>query len=220
MPDETTPKGDTAVVSESQAAGTEAEAKAKAAEAATDDAGPTSLLGEEPEAGAEDKPTDTGKAKEADKAETPEADPYAKLAKPTTFPVTDQDWESFKGVAKELKLTPEAAAKLVTWQEALSTQQAAAMAAETQKMLVNRQAALKAQPAFKEDFGYAKAALRQYGQEAFSRLVGGPLGDDPAVFAFLAWVGRQLGEDRPVGGTQGGKTVRDPAKLLYPSMSE
>jgi len=176
-----------------------------------------SLIGE-PEKAPAAAPTDGTDKKQEPKGEKAPEDPYATLEKPADIPVADSDWTGFKETAGKLKLTTEQAAELVRYQAEKTRAAMAAQIAEFKAKRAAQQTALKADPKLQENLGYARAAMRRFGDKGLTDLLAGPLGDDPSVLAFLAKVGKATGEDTPVQSAGGGGRGRDAASILYPTM--
>lgn len=73
-----------------------------------------------------------------------------------------------------------------------------------------------------ENLGLAKQAVKAYGNEDLQTLLDGPLGSHPEVVRFLVKVGKDVSEDKFVGGKTGAESVdlndeTAVAKAMYPN---
>ena len=165
-------------------------------------------------------------------ADNKDADPLAKV------PDTPEGYEltfgkdtvvdeallaSFRGTAKELGLTQGQAQKLGALYEGHMAKAAERFEVEQTKHLLDArkawEAEIKASPTFNEDLGRIQSALREFGdQELYDLLDQTNLGSHPKMFAFMAKVGRALGEPGMHG--ERASAAKSAAEVLYPTMNK
>lgn len=169
----------------------------------------------------ETKPEDTPKEPE----KKPEDQPLVydlKVPEGATLAKTSVD--EFVSVAKEMKLPPEQAQKLVDWY-AKHNGEAAATQAKAWETTVTGWAE---QAKTDKDFGgakfdaslkEAKATLGKFGNKEFTEALNiTGMGNHPEMVRFLVKVAKAMGEDKPVDGTlKGSGEVKDIAKILFPT---
>ena len=133
----------------------------------------------------------------------------------------------FKGLAKELDLSQEAAQKVADLGAKLVAEgSAAAEKVNSEAWIKAREgwvADLKSDPGFGgEQFGanveLANRALREYGSEELIAYLGETgLGDYPELVKMFAKIGKTTGPMKSVGGN-GAVAPKSAAEALYPSM--
>lgn len=197
-------------------------AKAAADAAAKAGEKPTQALdGGEKKEGAEGKKDGEGK-KDDKPAGAPEK--YEDFKLPDGVTVDAAQIEGFKGLAKELGLTQEAAQKLVDFQAANEAAQVKKIGEFWDKQASDWLAEAKADKEFggakfDESVAAANAALKQFGTpKLVEALQTYGMGNHPEVIRAFARVGQAIQNDKLVPG---GKDVSKPtsaAEALYPSM--
>lgn len=162
-----------------------------------------------PAAGAGGKQTDDGKAAEVDYSfEVPEG-----------LEIDQPSMDEFKGVAKELGLTKEGAAKL----SALAVKREQARVEQHQKLVASWADEVKADKELGGDklsanLAIAKKAIDLGPPELKALLDSSGLGNHPAVVRWALAVGKALSEDRFVTGKAPADTrAGDAASRLYPT---
>lgn len=133
--------------------------------------------------------------------------------------------EQFTEVAKEMKLTPADAQKLVDWYAKTAQAKGQDMAKvweDTNTGWVNSAKADKEIGGDKFDASVtgAKQALAKFGNDGFKEalsLTG--MGNHPEMVRFLFKVSKAMAEDKPVTGQTAGEKPASIAKLLFPNQN-
>jgi hypothetical protein len=164
-----------------------------------------------------------GEGKKDDKPSGP-PEKYEDFKLPEGVTVDAAQIEGFKGLAKELGLTQEAAQKLVDFQAANEAAQVKKIGEFWDKQASDWLAEAKADKEFggakfDESVAAANAALKQFGTpKLIEALQTYGMGNHPEVIRAFARVGQAIQNDKLVPG---GKDVSKPtsaAEALYPSM--
>jgi len=156
--------------------------------------------------------------KEPAKAGAPEA--YEDFKLPEGVELAPETATELKSLAKELGLTQEQAQKLAD----LGGKQAQALAGQHQQMLEQLgkdwETAARADKdiggdKLPESLATAKRALTQFGSPALTQLLEeSRLGSHPEVIRMLAKIGKAVGEDKVITGSEA-KPTKDLAQRLY-----
>jgi len=185
--------------------------------------------GSKPESAEGAKPTEGAKpeGKPADKKDEKPAGPpekYEDFKVPEGVTVDAAVIDSFKGLAKELGLTQEAAQKLVDFQAANEAAQVKKIGEFWDKQASDWLGEAKADkeiggPKFDESVAAANAALKQFGTpKLIEALQTYGMGNHPEVIRAFARVGQAIQNDKLVPGGKGGEQEVRAADVMYPSM--
>ena len=144
-----------------------------------------------------------------------EAEVNYEFKAPEDMPLNEEAVAEFKTVAKELKLAPEAAQKLVDLNVKLEQARATAFAKQVETW--GEQVKADKELGTAESLATAKKAIDDLGTPELRDLLNSTgMGNHPAVVRFALAVGKAISEDRVVSGRNGGQTPpRDAATVLY-----
>jgi len=167
--------------------------------------------------GAETKPEET----KEQKAEGTTPDTYEEFSLPEGMVLDQPMLDGFLPVARELKLSQDAAQKLVDVYSAGRQAEDERIQADFQAQREEWRGEVRAMPEHEKHLALAKKAIASdLASEDFRKLVSAPdswLGDHPAVVGFLANVGAMISEDSFLHGTTR-SAPKDTAHVLFPTM--
>lgn len=134
---------------------------------------------------------------------------------PEDMHLNEEAVTEFKTLAKELKLAPEAAQKVVDLNVKLEKARADAFVAQVSKW--GDQVKADKELGTPENLAVAKKAIDDLGSPELRDLLNSTgMGNHPAVVKFALAVGKAISEDRIVSGRNGGNPApRDHATILY-----
>ena len=181
---------------------------------ATTDAGGTQTT-DTTQTAVTDTTTQTAETKPADtQAET---EVVYDIKVPDDMPADEAVITEYKALAKELKLAPEAAQKVVDFNVKLEQQRREAFANQVKAW--GEQVQADKELGTPEALATAKKAIDDLGSPELRDLLNSTgMGNHPAVVKFALAVGKAISEDRIVSGRNGGETApRDAASVLYAS---
>lgn len=171
-------------------------------------------------AGSTDKPADGEKEgdKPADKPADDKPVEY-KFELPDDVQVDEARLGEFTEIAKDLKLPPDAAQKIVNL--AVAQQKAAVEAHQAQVKEWGEQVAADKELGKPENQAVARQAVEQFGTPELKDLLNRTgMGNHPEVVKAFLKVGKAISEDKVIVGRGDAPAVKDAASVLYPNQAK